>query len=43
MRIQRNFAAELNAKFAEIPEGTPLELWFQDEARICQKNGIVHQ
>lgn len=24
-----------------MPEGTPIELWFQDEARIGQKNGRV--
>lgn len=24
-------------------DGTPLEIWFQDEARIGQKNGIVRQ
>ena len=26
-----------------MPEETPIEIWFQDEARIGQKNGIVHQ
>lgn len=33
----------MNAHLAEIPKDTPVELWFQDEARIGQKNGIVHQ
>ena len=28
---------------AELPEGTPIEIWFQDEARIGQKNGVVRQ
>ena len=26
-----------------MPGATPLEIWFQDEARIGQKNGIVRQ
>jgi putative transposase len=28
---------------ADLPPGTPVEIWFQDEARIGQKNGIVRQ
>jgi hypothetical protein len=27
----------------ERPPGTPIEIWFQDEARIGQKNGLVDQ
>lgn len=26
-----------------MPKGTPIEIWFQDEARIGQKNGQVRQ
>jgi DDE superfamily endonuclease len=26
-----------------VPANTPVEVWFQDEARIGQKNGIVRQ
>jgi hypothetical protein len=26
-----------------LPETTPIEIWFQDEARIGQKNGQVGQ
>ncbi len=26
-----------------IPDSTPIEIWFQDEARIGQKNGLVYQ
>jgi len=26
-----------------VPEETPIELWFQDEARIGQKNGVTRQ
>lgn len=28
---------------ARLPAGTPIEIWFQDEARIGQKNGLVRQ
>ena len=27
----------------DFPAATPLEIWFQDEARIGQKNGLVRQ
>jgi hypothetical protein len=27
----------------ELPDGTPVEIWFQDEARVGQKNGLVRQ
>ncbi len=27
----------------ELPAQTPIEIWFQDEARIGQKNGLVRQ
>ena len=26
-----------------MPKATPIEIWFQDEARIGQKNGLVRQ
>ena len=26
-----------------LPAGTPIEIWFQDEARVGQKNGLVYQ
>ena len=26
-----------------MPKGKPVEIWFQDEARIGQKNGLVRQ
>jgi putative transposase len=26
-----------------VPRGKPIEIWFQDEARIGQKNGLVRQ
>ena len=27
----------------DLPKETPVEIWFQDEARIGQKNGLVRQ
>ena len=27
----------------EVRSGTPIEIWFQDEARVGQKNGLVYQ
>jgi len=42
-RVQKNFARTLSAHLADLPQGTPVEIWFQDEARIGQKNGIVRQ
>jgi transposase len=33
----------LSAHLADLPKGRPVEIWFQDEARIGQKNGIVRQ
>jgi len=33
----------LSAHLSDLPEDTPVEIWFQDEARIGRKNGIVRQ
>jgi hypothetical protein len=41
--VQKNFAATLTAHLAHIPKRKPIEIWFQDEARIGQKNGLVRQ
>src|SRR5215207_6218194 len=41
--FQKNFAATLNTHRAGLPKGKPIEIWFQDEARIGQKNGLVRQ
>ena len=30
-------------KRKSLAAGTPIEIWFQDEARIGQKNGLVYQ
>jgi hypothetical protein len=39
----RGFAAELDKVRATLPRGTPIEIWFQDEARIGQKNKITRR
>jgi hypothetical protein len=33
----------LTVHLPELPQGTPIEIWFQDEARVGQKNGLVRQ
>jgi hypothetical protein len=33
----------LSAHLDGLPATTPVEIWFQDEARIGQKNGLVRQ
>ncbi|MEK4032367.1 IS630 family transposase [Methylocystis sp. IM3] len=40
---KKNFEATLSAHVAHLPPKTPIEIWFQDEARIGQKNGLVRQ
>ena len=37
------FAAELAKVKATLPKRTPIEIWFQDEARIGQKNKITRR
>ena len=39
----RGFAAELAKVKAILPKGTPIEIWFQDEARVGQKNTITRR
>ena len=31
----------LQVHIADLPAGTPVEIWFQDEARLGQKNGLT--
>ena len=33
----------MNELRQELPTGTPVEIWFHDEARVGQKNGLVYQ
>jgi hypothetical protein len=42
-RRLKNFAHTLAAHLAGVARRKPVEIWFQDEARIGQKNGLVRQ
>ena len=39
----KNFPAQVAAIRARLPRSTPIELWWQDEARVGQKNGITRR
>src|SRR5277367_1642519 len=41
--VQKNFPHALKAHLDGLSETTPVEIWFEDEARIGQKNGQVRQ
>ena len=41
--FKKNFPCALKAHLEGLPETTPVEIWFEDEARIGQKNGLVRQ
>ena len=41
--VQKNFAACLDAIAERYAAGKPIEIWFQDEARIGQKNKITRR
>jgi transposase len=41
--VQKNFANTLASAIGHLPRGTSVEIWFQDEMRVGQKNGIVRQ
>src|SRR5512137_1476067 len=41
--VQKNFAVSLNAIAERDAAGKPIEIWFQDEARIGQKNKITRR
>ncbi len=38
--MEKFFPRTLSAHLADLPKGKPVEVWFQDEARIGQKNGV---
>ena len=42
-RIQKNFAGRVAQVRAELPPGTPVEVWFQDEMRVGQKNKLTYR
>ena len=39
----KNFKDLLTEATKGLIPGTPIEIWFQDEARVGQKNGLVYQ
>ena len=39
--FKKNFTDTLQVHIADLPAGTPVEIWFQDEARLGQKNGLT--
>jgi transposase len=41
--VQKNFAASLDEIATRDAAGKPIEIWFQDEARIGQKNKITRR
>ncbi|WP_185230109.1 IS630 family transposase [Acetobacter aceti] len=41
--FKKNFPTILSAHTGHLPRGRRIELWWQDEARIGQKNGLVRQ
>lgn len=42
-RNSKNWPRTLKVHLCDLPPRTKVELWFQDEARIGQKNGTVRQ
>jgi transposase len=42
-RLLKNFPAQVAAIRATLARGTPVKLWWQDEARVGQKNGITRR
>src|SRR6202171_6046166 len=41
--VQKNFAARLAEIRATLAPGTPVEVWFQDEMRVGQKNKLTYR
>src|SRR3954465_4608617 len=41
--IQKNFALRVAEIRATLPPGTPVEVWFQDEMRVGQKNKLTYR
>lgn len=39
--VQNNFPAQVAAILAALPRRTPIELWWQDEERVGQKNSTT--
>jgi hypothetical protein len=43
LRALKKLHSKLESALAGIPRRVPIEIWFQDEMRIGQKNGCVRQ
>jgi transposase len=43
LRNIKNFADRLAETIKDVAKDTAIEIWFQDEARVGQKNGLVYQ
>jgi hypothetical protein len=41
--VQKNFAVRVAEVRAELAPGTPVEVWFQDEMRVGQKNKLTYR
>jgi transposase len=41
--FKKNFPALVAQVVSTLAPGTPVEIWFQDEMRVGQKNGLVYQ
>ncbi|BAK82602.1 hypothetical protein GLX_01900 [Komagataeibacter medellinensis NBRC 3288] len=41
--FKKNFLTILKSCTGHLPRGKRIEIWFQDEARSGQKNGVVRQ
>ena len=41
--VQKNFAARVADIRQNLPPGTPIEVWFQDEMRVGQKNKLTYR
>src|ERR1035441_7531434 len=41
--LKKNFPALVSKVVSTLAPATPIEVWFQDEMRIGQKNGLVYQ
>ena len=42
-RVQKNFAERVPDIRAQLAPGTPVEVWFQDEMRVGQKNKLTYR
>jgi hypothetical protein len=42
-RIEKNFSARVAEIRQELAPGTPVEVWFQDEMRVGQKNKLTYR